>query len=99
MKTITEIQKYRLNTFIIHKAEIVVNEKSKSAISSKFEGIKKFNIEEVCAKLKNDLKWFRDDVLNSNQKQNVRNIQENTITSQFSEKTASKLVEEWWLGS
>jgi|GEM_PF-1777279 hypothetical protein len=99
MKTITEIQKYGLNTFITHETEIVVSEKSKSAISPQFEGIKKFNIEDVCAKLKNDLKWFRDDVLNSNQKQNARNIQENIMTRKFSEKTASKLIEEWWLGS
>ena len=99
MKTITEIQQYGLNKFITHKIEIVASEKSKSAISPKFQSIKKFNMEEVCTKLKNDLKWFRDDVLNSNQKQNERNTQENIITRKFSEKTASKLVEEWWLAS
>jgi len=90
MKTITEIQKYGLNKSIVSKTEIVASKKSNSTILFKFQSLKKINIEDVCAKLKNDLKWYGDDMPNSNVRRNERN---------FYEKTASKLVEEWWLGS
>ena len=99
MKTITEIQKYGLIKFIANKTEIVVAEKSSATILPKFQNTKKNNMEDVCAKLKNDLKWYKDDLLNSHLRLKERNYQENIIDKELSGKTVSKLVEEWWLGS
>ena len=59
-----------LNKLSADKVEIVVNEKPNSKPFSAFYSIKKNNIEDVCAKLKNDLKWYWDDVVNYNFKQN-----------------------------
>ena len=99
METITKIKKYGLKKSLVGKTRIIGDEKSKSTTLSNFHNIKKINMEDVCFKLKNDLKWYRDDALNYNFRQNERNSQESIITKEFSEKTASKLVEEWWLGS
>jgi hypothetical protein len=98
MKTITKVRKYGLKKSTARKTEIIGDEGRNPKIFSKFQSIKKNNVEDVCTKLKNDLKWYWDDMLNYNFRQNERN-QENILTKEFSEKTVSKLVEEWWLGS
>jgi hypothetical protein len=68
------------------------------------KNIKKNKMEKVYRKLKNDLKWYKKSVSNVAFKQaETREKKETgikeTVDKKLAENTASRLVEEWWLGS
>ena len=65
--------------------------------------LKNNKMEKVYRKLKNDLKWYKKSASSVAFKQaEIRGKKESgikeTVDKKFAENTASRLVEEWWLG-
>ena len=62
--------------------------------------LKNNKMEKVYRKLKNDLKWYKKSASSVAFKQaeiREKKVKE-TVDKKFAENTASRLVEEWWLG-